>query len=43
MKNFLREYWFYIFAPIVIVAVLLVALILMTSNEDSPPFIYNIF
>ena len=43
MKQFLRENWLYIVAPIVIVVVLLGALYVFGGGNESSPFIYNIF
>ncbi len=42
MKNFLRENWIYIVAPLALVLVLLLALILF-GDDPSSPFLYNIF
>jgi hypothetical protein len=42
MRQFLRENWIYIVAPLVIVVVGLVLLILF-DKDSSSPFIYNIF
>ena len=43
MKKFFREYWFYILAPVLVVALLLVAMIFMNGGEGDNPFVYNIF
>lgn len=42
MKDFLREYWFYIVAPVFVVVAIFVALAFLAGGEDSP-FVYNIF
>lgn len=42
MKDFLRENWLYIVAPLALVLVLLVALILF-GGDSASPFFYNIF
>ena len=41
--RFLRENWIWIVAPIFIVMALMVAVALMTSGDDTSPFVYNIF
>ena len=42
MKEFLRENWLYIVAPLVIVLIGIVALMLWWGTGNSP-FSYNIF
>jgi len=42
MKQFLRENWLYIVAPLALVLILLVALILF-GDDSASPFLYNIF
>jgi hypothetical protein len=42
MKNFFRENWLYIVAPLALVLVLLVALILF-GDDSTSPFLYNLF
>ncbi|HVS19878.1 MAG TPA: DUF5989 family protein [Planctomycetota bacterium] len=42
MGNFLRENWIWIAAPIVLVVGLVVVVIMIGSQGDSP-FIYNIW
>lgn len=42
MREFFREYWFYIVAPVVIVVAAVVAMMWFASGEDTP-FVYNIF
>ena len=42
VKNFLREYWFYIVAPIVVFGLLLVAVVLLSGGGDQMN-IYEIF
>ena len=42
MRQFLRENWIYIVAPVVIVLVGL-GLLIAFSDESVSPFIYNIF
>lgn len=39
MKNFLREYWLYILAPIALV-ILGIIILAMTSDDPSSPFQY---
>lgn len=41
MKDFLRENWIYIVAPVVII--LIVILVLMFTGGSESPFTYNIF
>ena len=43
MKNFLRENWLYIVAPLALILVGLVLFILFFSDSSSSNFIYNIF
>ncbi len=42
MKQFLRENWLYIVAPLALVLILLAALIVF-GDDSTSPFIYNIF
>lgn len=42
MKQFLRENWLYIVAPLAVVLILLIALIVF-ADDSSSPFIYNLF
>ena len=42
MKDFLRENWLYIVAPLAIVMLLLVALMVF-GDDSTSPFVYNIF
>lgn len=42
MRNFLRENWLYIVAPLVLILIGLGALILF-GDDSASPFIYNIF
>lgn len=42
MKQFLRENWLYIVAPLALVLILLVALIVF-GDDSTAPFFYNIF
>ncbi len=42
MRNFLRENWLYIVAPLVLVLLLLGALMFF-GNDPSSPFAYNLF
>ncbi len=43
MKDFLREYWFYIVAPVALVLIGLLTLVFFGFGGDDSPFIYNIF
>jgi len=43
MGKFIRENWLWIVAPIVIVLVLFVAIIMMSGEGDTSPFVYQIF
>lgn len=42
MRNFLRENWLYIVAPLALVLLGLGALILF-GDDSTSPFVYNIF
>lgn len=42
MSSFLRENWLYIVAPLAIILIVL-AVVLLTGDDSSSPFIYNIF
>lgn len=42
MKQFLRENWLYIVAPLALVLILLIALIVF-GDDSASPFLYNIF
>lgn len=43
MIRFLKENWFYILAPVVLLFVLLVGLAIWGADGDDSLFIYNIF
>jgi hypothetical protein len=43
MGTFFRENWIWILAPIVIVLVLFGAILFLQGDQDTSPFIYNIF
>jgi ABC-type dipeptide/oligopeptide/nickel transport system permease subunit len=43
MLKFIRENWIWIVAPIVVVAVLIIALALFGGDEAVSPFQYQIF
>lgn len=43
MLKFLRENWVWIAAPIVVVALLLLAIAFLSGDSDTSPFVYNIF
>lgn len=43
MRRFLRENWAYIFGPIIILALLFLAMLILGGGDDSGLFSYDIW
>jgi hypothetical protein len=41
MKRFLHEYWVWILAPMLVVAGLLIAVVVLTDSDPVGPFVYT--
>lgn len=42
LSAFVRENWLWIAAPVALAAILVLALLLFSGNDDTSPFIYTI-